>query len=509
MDSPSESSTLRGPVALGALMAAAHGLRFVDPEHALDDAWISFRIARNALDHGVLTFNADLPPVEGMTNLLWTVLSAGWIALLPQVDPIVPARLLGLLLHVGTVVLAVRLVRRVVAAAGGEAARAAHATGLLLGVSGSMAFWAMSGLETPLLTFLLVLALDRLERGRAAAAGLALGALAATRPEGVLLGGLLALGAAVADRPRFLRTAGVYGLSVAALEAFRWTTYGSLVPNTFHAKAPDLAAGLSYVQGFWLYGLGLAGPLLVVPALRDRRVAALIALAGIMLAGAAWSGGDWMPGFRRCSEALVMLTLAAGVGVGLARTGRDRMLLALGLSAWITGNGLAAWKGLDSGLYPHGLMAELGRRAARTPGIEAVALVDIGRFGWEYPGRIVDLVGLVDAERAAAPGGHADKPWDEAWFRGHAPDLLVARSESPVTDPLREPLRLGRPEVGMVRSVLEHGGYHLHTVLQPAEGQWLLLFAADDLELPLDLWGPRSPKDLPQLLLEAADAEQR
>lgn len=505
MSTGEKSLEIRGPVALGALMAAAHGLRFADPAHALDDAWISFRIARAWVEQGVLSFNPDLPPVEGMTNLLWTLLSAGWIALLPGVDPVVPARLLGLLLHVATVVLAVRLAARVVAAEGGAARRAAHATGVLLGVSGSMAFWAMSGLETPLWTFLAVLGLDQLQRSRFASAGLVLGALAATRPEGILAGGLLALGGVGLDRKRGMVGLAVFGAAVIAVEAFRWATYGALVPNTFHAKAPDLQAGLAYVGGFWLYGLGLLGPLLVLPAVRLRRVSALLLLAGVMVAGAAWSGGDWMPGFRRLSLPLLWLAVAGGVGVGLARSTRDRLFVALGLSAWITGNALAAWKGGDSGSYPHDAMAELGRRAAATPGVDTVALVDIGRFGWEFPGTIVDLVGLVDAERAHLPGAHGDKPWDEAWFRSHDPDLLIARSETPIADPLPEPPRLGRPEVGMVRSVLEHGGYHLHTVLHPAEGQWLLVLAAEELVMPEELWGPRWDKDLPELL----DAQSR
>ena len=56
----------------------------------------------------------------------------------------------------------------------------------------------------------------------------------------------------------------------------------------------------------------------------------------------------------------------------------------------------------------------------------------------------------------------------------------------------------------MVRSVLDHGGYHLHTVMHPAEDQWLLLFAKDGLDLDPEVWGPRVPKDLRQLLIEAS-----
>lgn len=145
----------------------------------------------------------------------------------------------------------------------------------------------------------------------------------------------------------------------------------------------------------------------------------------------------------------------------------------------------------------------LGERAIETRGVQGIAAVDIGRLGWAFPGEVVDLVGLTDAHLARLPGSHADKPWDEQWFRGHDPDLLIVRSETPVADPLPGPLVLGRPERGMVRSVLDNGGYHLHTVLHPADGQWLLIFVKDGLALDPALWGPRAPKDLRQLLIEA------
>ncbi len=491
------------PVGLGAVLAALHCSRFSSPDHALDDAWISFRIARNLVEHGVLTFDLTQPPVEGMTNLLWTLLSAVWIAALPDLDPVLPARLLGVLLHVGTVVLAVRLVQRWTAArAPAASSAAATVTAVLLGASGSMAFWAMSGLETPLWTFLAVLAVERLQARAFLVAGLGLGLLAATRPEGVLAGGMLVLGALALDRRRGLATAGIFGLCVAAMEAFRWLTYGALLPNTFHAKAPDLSAGLDYVGGFWLVGLGMLGPLAVLPALRSAWARALLLAALVMLAGAAWSGGDWMPGFRRCSLALLVLAGLSGAGLALARGNRERVLVGVGALAWLGGSLAAALSGLDAGLYQHDVMAALGKRAAATPGVDTVALVDIGRFGWEFEGSIVDLVGLTDAHLASLPGAHADKPWDEAWFRSRDPDLLIVRSETPIRDPLPRPPSLGRPELGMVRSVLDNGGYRMHTVLSPTAGQWLMVFGRDGLVLPEGLWGPAWEKDLPRLLGE-------
>ena len=66
---------------LATVGALVQVFRFRDPGYGIDDAWISFRIARNWVRGDGLTFNPGEPPVEGMTNLLWTLLSGAWLAL--------------------------------------------------------------------------------------------------------------------------------------------------------------------------------------------------------------------------------------------------------------------------------------------------------------------------------------------------------------------------------------------------------------------------------------------
>ena len=84
-------------VVLFAVLVAtcAQLFRYRDESFAIDDAWISFRIARNWVAGDGLTFNAGEAPVEGMTNLLWTLLSGLWIGMAPNLDPIIGARLVG------------------------------------------------------------------------------------------------------------------------------------------------------------------------------------------------------------------------------------------------------------------------------------------------------------------------------------------------------------------------------------------------------------------------------
>ena len=98
------------PIVTGLGLVLLHALRFWDVEHAVDDAWISFRVARNLIEHGVLTHAPERAPVEGATNLTWTLLSTSWIAALPGVDPIRPARLVGLACHLLAVAIGIRTV---------------------------------------------------------------------------------------------------------------------------------------------------------------------------------------------------------------------------------------------------------------------------------------------------------------------------------------------------------------------------------------------------------------
>jgi hypothetical protein len=113
----------RLPLLVCLLVAVAGLARFADLDYAVDDAWISFRVARNLWTSGVLSFNVEGPPVEGMTNLSWTLLSALWVRL--PVDPILPARALGGALHLLTVGLVTTLAGRV------AGPRAALVAGLL------------------------------------------------------------------------------------------------------------------------------------------------------------------------------------------------------------------------------------------------------------------------------------------------------------------------------------------------------------------------------------------
>ena len=498
-------------VALGCvLVAALQLLRFADPRWAVDDAWVSFRYAKNLVAGHGLVYEVGATPVEGMTNLLWTLLSAVWIAISPAADPLGGARLVGGICHLATVAIVVVLAARVATRAGGDGAIAGAVAGGIVACTGNLAYFAMSGLETPLWLLLAVVAAERGEavstaefRGKGTVLGLGsiLGLLAMTRPEGVLVGGLVVLAFA-----RTVRTAALmampFALIVGAMQVFRLTYYGELLPNTFHAKPGVFGEGVDYVFAAIVYATGIVGLVAAGPAVRKVPWArAVAAICVVMVAGTAWSGGDWMPGVRRLAIPVAGGALLTGIGVACS----DRRAVAGALAAaWIVAAGASFATGWDSTKQVPWEASDLAAAANATPGVELVAMADIGRFGHFFDGAIFDLVGLTDPHIARLEGKHGDKAWDEAYFRDRAPDLVLARSEDPVTDPLGRDPRFGTTEHDVVRSILEGGGYRYHATydLNLPRGRYWVLFASEDVTLPPDLWGPPPERDLRELLIE-------
>ncbi|MSP15780.1 MAG: hypothetical protein EXR73_04040 [Myxococcales bacterium] len=316
-----------------------------------DDAFISFVYARNLAEHGQLVFNlgvdptvaagvdrAFAEPVEGFTNLLYTLLLAGLMKL--GAAPELTSRLLGTLFGLGTLVVTLRLMERV----RGRASLWDLAPAALLAASSGFAAWCSGGLETQMFTLLVVLALHELLADRHGAAGLALGAAALTRPEGLLVAGLVVLhrfatNLLVERRLRPTRTEwrfaiALLGVVLPAL-AWRWSYYGWPLPNTAYVKAGVpaglgpaalrqhavverelLAQGLFYVwQWAWQSKALLALPLVVVAAVRHRRFASLaLLLLTVWLAYAVKVGGDFMGLHRFVMPLFVLVALLASLG---------------------------------------------------------------------------------------------------------------------------------------------------------------------------------------------------
>jgi len=177
------SSRDRFWLAAGILVLALHAISFHFFE--IDDAYISFRYARNLMDGYGLVFNPS-DPVEGYSNLLWVLISALGMAL--GIDPLLWARIIGFWAAVGIVILTPAMVRRLNPQAGWVAGAGA----VLVACWGPLACWSLAGLETVFCAFLMLLAWRAAMAGRSLTVGVVGWMLALTRPDGLALGAALA-----------------------------------------------------------------------------------------------------------------------------------------------------------------------------------------------------------------------------------------------------------------------------------------------------------------------------
>ena len=318
-----------GPVLL--CLALLELLRESWPAPAqIDDAWISYRYARNLVDGVGLVYNPG-EYVEGITNLLWTLLVAAGLAAGSE------ARGVGF--GLGVTSGAALLCLTYVYAGTGLASERRWAAGLAPWVvlsSLPFAFWTSSGMETPLFALAVSAALLAEARQRPGLATLAALLATATRPEGALVAAAV-FGWRLSTRwreegARLLVWPAVYALGLLALSGFRLAYYGALVPNTFHAKVGGVSPlrGVQYALGFFAGG----SCLLLVPAgfalLREARWAPAAVFALLLTAYVVAVGGDVFPYGRFFVPLLPALAAAAVAGALLAW----RANLLAGVLAW-------------------------------------------------------------------------------------------------------------------------------------------------------------------------------
>ena len=283
-------------------------LAFIFYDCTVDDAFISFRCARNlAQGHG-LVFNIG-DRVEAFSNPLWVFILS--LAHMAGFDILTVSKLIGLGCGVVTILLLMRLCRRSFSMSNGAtlAAMCYAATNI------SIVFYSVSGMETVVYMMLIVLMNYLILDGREILAGIACGALAVTRPEGIIFIIPLVLGCCLNG----CRTRMVLGIVLIPVVTyglfliFRLGYYGSFFPNSYDAKIGGISISVdsmlyraqalkrytwnsSSMQAPVLF-LSLAG----IVVLFSRRLVPLVASVAAASFFVWLSQGDWM-GFFEVQE---------------------------------------------------------------------------------------------------------------------------------------------------------------------------------------------------------------
>jgi hypothetical protein len=222
----------------------------------LDDGWIHQTYARNLAHTGQMSYVPGQPSA-GSTSPLWTILLS--IGYLLRLDYRLWTYFLGAVGLALTAWTAYRLAHRLFP----DQLWAAPLTGLFCALEWHLTWAAFSGMETILFTWLVLLTMNlqlaicsspfAIRHSLFAIAGIVAGLLTLTRPEGLLLAGLVGL-ALLWRAWREARWQGVlavagYGLAFAVVIspwlAFNLYVSGQPFPNTLYAKQAEYRILLS------------------------------------------------------------------------------------------------------------------------------------------------------------------------------------------------------------------------------------------------------------------------
>lgn len=457
----------RGPWSAGPWPAVALAciLRLANGPLTVDDAYITFRYARNLAEGSGFAYNPG-EPVLGTTTPLWALLLAGLHRATGLELPSL-AWVLNTAFDAATAGLLVVLVRRL-----GGGRGASLAAGLLFAAAPMSVAYAAAGMEASLLGLLLCLAGLAASGGRMLVAAALVGLATLTRPEGALAA-LLVLGEQ-AWRARRLPVAPalVYLGVLAPWLVCATLIFGGPLPQTMVAKAAaylvdPLANALALALQPGLPGLSLlvlaglpaiSGPLAVAALaisaavglfsarlawrlVRERQGAALALFPIGYVLAYALAG---LRGVRMFHWYLVPLVpfYCAALGLAVERLAASRLLRG---RAWLAYGGLALWWLPGFALLstqpslPLGFTLERERvyREIAAEYREAwtertlVAAPEIGTLGYYSRARILDSVGLVSPQSVSlAPLPPAmlasDNAISPALVQAARPDYVVS-----------------------------------------------------------------------------------
>ncbi len=116
----------------------------------IDDAFISFRYAKNFFFNREIVFNIGEPPVEGYSNFLWVM----WMTLsfVFNIEIVFFSKVSGLIFCHLSILILYKLAFRI-----SKSQNLSHAVVLFYVLTPNIALWSVGGLETSLFSFLLLL----------------------------------------------------------------------------------------------------------------------------------------------------------------------------------------------------------------------------------------------------------------------------------------------------------------------------------------------------------------
>lgn len=420
-----------------------------------DDAYISFRYAKNLSEGHGLSFNKG-ETVEGYTNLVWVLANAAAyrFGIAPEKFSKVAGYLFGLLC-----IMMVFLLR---STDGNQKARAAWWAPLLLAAGAALPAASVSGLETAAWLACILGALLFFNRfcknggvENLIGAGASLALVVLLRADGFVIPAIILTIAILLHRNRFNRLRewlllfGPPAACIAGMFIFRFLYFGQWLPNTYYAKVDiglvnRIASGGSYLLAL-IVAYALYAALILVPSrnrlsLISRKT--YIPFAGLYALYLFSVGGDLPYLFRLALPVLVCLYLAMAdalfaenrAGNAKPFTG-SRLFTAVfvvltALSSFLAGEDLRLHRVLaavdrDQIALGHWL-------AEHVPPNTTIAVQAAGQIPYYSQLKTIDLYGLTDPDVRNWPiveGPHGHRRFNRTLIADHRPQIIAAYCE--------------------------------------------------------------------------------
>jgi arabinofuranosyltransferase len=391
-------------VVLAAAAIAFVNAVFVTPaSQIIDDAFIFFRYADNALAGHGLTWNPGGERVEGFTSVLYMLVVVALRAL--RLEPVMAANAFNVTCFVLLVATTVPLLRAI-----GKSRTALLVGPILVAAHTYFAQLARGGMEQMLFLLLMatsLLAFFRAEKKLAVLGSGALFALAAlTRPESMLdwiACAAFALWTTRDWKREAIRAAGLALVLVPQI-AWRHSYYGEWLPNTYYAKVgvetwAQFSRGLVAAAFFFASSRGALVILsiactLVAPRNRERTF--LVVLMGVWLAWLVSLGlQDWNYYYSVPVDLLALVVLASSLGDLLEARAQRSLVLLIAVALIAAGNTWLYVRGdgprLALLLVAIAVLVVLNRKPER--GIAAIAAMGVvASAWWQEPHQRYDVV---------------------------------------------------------------------------------------------------------------------
>jgi hypothetical protein len=405
-------------------------VRLIIGVQTIDDAFITFRYSEHIATGQGFTYN---PPdhILGTSTPLFALVMAGMARL--GLDLQIAAFTIALLADLLSMALFAAILTRL------GYPLAAQVGVIALALAPSVVLYSVSGMETSLYVALLLLAFWAVDRAWWKTAAVAAGAAWFCRPDGVLVVAAVC-GAAWLSLPwrRAVAVTLIAGGVMVPWVTFAFVYFGSPIPGSIVAKADmakDALAGFRVFKNFFLTWPAIVPSLLAALGVvllwtSQSRVARTWVAWGavytiVFSVSRAFDGYMWyftplMPLYF----AAVAVSLDAGVRLVGARKVAVSMVTVAAVAA------VLAYQ--LRGAVVHTLQSQATREqrykviAARLVAERSdcpLAAQEIGALGYYYPGRILDLAGIVSPEAVGRPRGEVLRESTACWLVNYDENL--------------------------------------------------------------------------------------